>query len=69
MTGERREDIALLAAHFIRETALQNDHQLDALLCAYTAFLWARDGWELPADPIYAEDGWIWFPEKAGRGG
>jgi predicted RNase H-like nuclease len=45
-----------------REFALQSDHRLDAVLCAYTAYLWARDGWEMPADPIYEEDGWIWFP-------
>lgn len=49
-----------------REFAVQNDHQFDALICAYTAYLWNRDGWELPADPqqVFAEDGWIWFPPK-----
>lgn len=47
-----------------REVALQSDHQFDALLCAYTAFLWAKDGWQLPAEPVFAEDGWIWFPPK-----
>lgn len=50
-----------------REFALQNDHQLDALLCAYTAFLWARDGWTLPADPVFQEDGWIWFPPQKAK--
>ncbi len=47
-----------------REFALQNDHQFDALICAYTAFLWTRDGWKLPGDEdaVLAEDGWIWFP-------
>lgn len=45
-----------------REFTVQNDHQFDALICAYTAYLWARDGWMLPADPVFAEDGWIWFP-------
>ncbi len=47
-----------------REFAVQNDHQFDALICAYSAFLWARDGWDLPADSheVFAEDGWIWFP-------
>lgn len=45
-----------------REYTVQNDHQFDALICAYTAYLWARDGWQLPADPVFAEDGWIWFP-------
>ncbi|MCS6914521.1 MAG: hypothetical protein RMK29_19170 [Myxococcales bacterium] len=53
-----------------RESALQNDHQLDAVLCAYTAFLWARDGWELPADlPFLDEEGWIWVPPRAAPGG
>jgi hypothetical protein len=59
-----------------REFAVQNDHQFDALICAYTAYLWTRDGWELPADPrrVFAEDGWIWFPpnpslpKKSGSG-
>lgn len=51
-----------------REFTLQNDHQFDALICAYTAYLWARQGWQLPADPgqIFAEDGWIWFPPARG---
>jgi hypothetical protein len=50
-----------------REFAVQNDHQFDALICAYTAYLWTRDGWELPDDPhkVFAEDGWIWFPPKS----
>jgi len=50
-----------------REFAVQNDHQFDALICAYTAYLWAREGWELPSDPrqVFAEDGWIWFPPGA----
>jgi hypothetical protein len=49
-----------------REWAVQNDHQFDALICAYTAYLWTRDGWELPPDPrrVFVEDGWIWFPPK-----
>jgi predicted nuclease with RNAse H fold len=46
-----------------REFAVQSDHQLDAVLCAYTAYLWARDGWELPRG-AFAEDGWIWFPPR-----
>ncbi|HEY3359649.1 MAG TPA: DUF429 domain-containing protein [Polyangia bacterium] len=42
----------------------QSDHLFDALICAYTAFLWARDGWSLPATDrhVFEEDGWIWFP-------
>lgn len=47
-----------------RETVLQNDHCFDALVCAYTAYLWAREGWTMPADhrDVYAVDGWIWAP-------
>ncbi len=48
-----------------REFALQSDHQFDALICAFTAFLWATRGWQLPPDPVFAEDGWIWFPPRA----
>lgn len=44
-----------------REDALSNDHCFDALIAAYTAFLWARDGWALPSGP-FADDGWIWAP-------
>lgn len=45
-----------------REEVLRNDHCFEALLSAYTAFLWARDGWTMPDDPAFAEDGWIWAP-------
>lgn len=48
-----------------REFALQSDHQFDALICAFTAFLWATQDWQLPADPVFHEDGWIWFPPRA----
>jgi predicted RNase H-like nuclease len=42
----------------------QSDHLFDALICAYTGYLWARDGWELPATDrtVFEGDGWIWFP-------
>ena len=47
-----------------REGCLQDDHAFDAVICAYTAYLWARDGWQLPEEnrEVFAEDGWIWFP-------
>lgn len=47
-----------------REEVLRSDHCFDALLAAYTAYLWARDGWQLPAgDPrVWDEDGFIWAP-------
>ncbi|MEK6607873.1 MAG: DUF429 domain-containing protein [Myxococcota bacterium] len=53
-----------------REGCLSNDHCFDAVVCAYTAYLWARDGWEIPAEHrhIFAEDGWIWFPPMATTG-
>ncbi len=51
-----------------REDALRNDHCFDALVGAYTAYLWARDGWTLP-EPSgpFAEDGWIWAPPTPRR--
>jgi hypothetical protein len=46
-----------------KEEVLSNDHCFEALLSAYTAWLWARDGWTLPdADELYDTDGWIWAP-------
>jgi predicted nuclease with RNAse H fold len=47
-----------------REQCFANDHCFDALLCAYTAFLWARDGWQRPLEhgEIWSSDGWIWHP-------
>ena len=44
-----------------REDVLRNDHCFDAVISAYTAYLWARDGWELPPG-IFDEDGWIFAP-------
>lgn len=54
---------------FSREQVLRNDHCFDAVLSAYTAFLWARDDWQLPAESreLFARDGWIWTPEPARR--
>lgn len=46
-----------------KEEVLRSDHCFDALLSAYTAYLWARDGWTLPDDAgALADDGWIWVP-------
>lgn len=63
---------ALTELHFApgqwRQSAIDNDHQFDALIAAYTAFLWARDDWRLPTGrtaELCAEDGWIWFPPRA----
>lgn len=47
-----------------REGCLKNDHCFDAVICAYTGYLWATQGWTIPATDraIFEEDGWIWFP-------
>lgn len=47
-----------------REVCVQNDHLFDAVICAYTGYLWARDGWtELDtSSPELRRDGWIWVP-------
>lgn len=52
---------------FSREQCFANDHCFDALICAYTAYLWARDGWERPAEHnrVWDADGWIWYPPAA----
>lgn len=44
-----------------REDVLRSDHCFDAVISAYTAYLWARDGWESPTG-VFAEDGWIVAP-------
>ncbi len=44
-----------------REEVLGNDHCFDAVLSAYTAYLWARDGWSTP-EGCFAEDGWVFVP-------
>jgi predicted nuclease with RNAse H fold len=46
-----------------KEEVLRNDHCFDALLSGYTAFLWARDGWQVPGDAAdFASGGFIWVP-------
>src|SRR5690348_4412718 len=39
------------------------DHCFDAVISAYTAFLWARDGWDTPGG-VFEDDGWIVAPQK-----
>ncbi|ACY17914.1 DUF429 domain-containing protein [Haliangium ochraceum] len=46
-----------------KEEVLRNDHCFEALLSAYTAYLWARDGWRLPPG-VFDDDGWIWVPPE-----
>lgn len=72
---ERETRVAILAAlegelkfapGVWREECVQSDHSFDAVICAMTAFLWARDGWQRPEDlaDLPASDGWIWVPPE-----
>ena len=47
-----------------KQVCLDNDHCFDAVIAAYTAYLWAVEGWELPEEDraVFEQDGWIWFP-------
>jgi predicted RNase H-like nuclease len=45
-----------------REDGLANDHKFDAIICAYTAYLWWRGKCQPPAEELVRHDGWIWFP-------
>jgi predicted nuclease with RNAse H fold len=49
-----------------REECRKSDHVFDAVICAYTGYLWSRDDWQLPADtePSLLRDGWIWVPPE-----
>jgi len=47
-----------------REQCVQSDHLFEAVITAFTGFLWARDGWQVPSEmgSSAARDGWIWVP-------
>ncbi len=47
-----------------REDGLLNDHKFDAVMCAYTAWLWAQGKCLPQAEPSTTtiESGWIWIP-------
>jgi predicted nuclease with RNAse H fold len=49
-----------------REECRKSDHAFDAVIAAYTGYLWSRDGWQLPPDalPDLLRDGWIWVPPE-----
>lgn len=49
-----------------REGCLQDDHAFDAVLCAYTAYLYCEEDWQLPESgrEVFARDGWIWLPPE-----
>jgi hypothetical protein len=44
-----------------REDVLRSDHCFDAVIAAYTAYLWAREGWSAPGG-VFEDDGWIVSP-------
>ncbi len=59
---ERLGDLSFAPqSRMAREDVLQNDHCFDAVISAYTAYLWARDGWPTP-EGFFVEDGWIVAP-------
>ncbi len=45
-----------------REDVLRNDNCFDALISAYTGFLWARESWSIDPGEAFQDDGWIWVP-------
>ena len=46
-----------------REQCVQSDHLFEAVICAYTGYLWARDAWMAPpAHEGLLAGGWIWTP-------
>lgn len=47
-----------------RETVLRNTNVFEAVICAMTAMLWAREGWTWPPgfQKLGVTDGWIWTP-------
>lgn len=50
-----------------KQDALDNDHKFDAILCAYTAYLYSRGACMAPDESVVADDGWIWIPAAAAR--
>lgn len=59
---EKLDDLAFAPqSRMAREDVMSNDHCFDAVMSAYTAFLWARDGWTAPQG-LFVDDGWIVAP-------
>jgi len=51
------------ASRLSKEEVLRNDHCFEALLAGYTAYLWARDDWQIPPEAAsFASHGFIWVP-------
>ena len=44
----RRPDVRAAVAGWRARMCSRNDHCFDAMIAAYTAYLWARDGWPSP---------------------
>lgn len=66
----RLQDLSFApASRLAREEVLRNDHCFDAVISAYTAYCWARDGWELPEQgaEMFATDGWVWAPPDSAK--
>ena len=49
------------------EHGLANDHKFDAVICAYTAYLWSRGACLPPPDAVVRDDGWISVPAEDSR--
>ena len=45
-----------------REDALVNDHKFDAIICAYTGYLYSRGSCVAPPSDLVEQDGWMWVP-------
>lgn len=59
---ERLRDLSFAPrSRMAREEVLRSDHCFDAVIGAYTAYLWARDGWPVP-EGCFSADGWIVAP-------
>jgi predicted RNase H-like nuclease len=60
-----------LAFQAWREESLRCDHCFDAVVCAYSGWLWMTTPWTLPAgmDEIVGLEGWIWRPEASPASG
>ncbi len=62
MILERLTDLSFAPqSRMAREEVLGNDHCFDAVISAYTAYRWAREGWEQP-EGVFTDDGWIFAP-------
>lgn len=50
-----------------KQVCLDNDHCFDAVIAAYTAYLWAKEGWQMPEEDrdVFEQDGWIYIPPLA----